>query len=76
MSAIKVTTLPCDAEMDRYVEVVEQVAADPDAPVPHDYHGLLKKFAVEGAMVGLRHRGPVLISVDKAFLDAACGEPA
>lgn len=61
-----------DDVMERYIAAAEAVADDPDAPVPADF-GLLRSYAVQGAAIGLRHGMPLIVSVDKAFLDRAAG---
>jgi len=59
------------AELEEYVELTEFVADYPDEPAPARYLELCRKYAAQGALVGFRHGGPILISVDKQFLDAA-----
>lgn len=55
-------------EVEELALLHEQSSADPDQPLTNHERDMLLSCALSGAAVGLRERGPVLISIDADFL--------
>lgn len=60
-----------DPRLEDYIRLTERIADDPDAAPPSRYAGLCRSYAVAGALVGLQHGGPVILSVDRDALIAS-----
>lgn len=56
-------------DLEAFVDMCERVADDPDAPAPVGYRDSMLWHAQQGAVVGLRHAAPLVLSVDSKFLE-------
>lgn len=65
---VGITRMPFDAEMQEWCDLTERVADDPDAAPPARWFELSRKYAVQGALIGVREGGPEVMSLDGSWM--------